>query len=242
MSIRNTLPFSIVPEWLLTAEVSANAVRLYGLLVRYADKEGHAHPSRRTLGKRIHVSPDTIDRALKELVAIGAVEVEHRRDESGDLTSNAYILRPGGRKDAATRGRTDAATVAAPMRHEREPLEREPLERDIEATAETNGAPIKKHRAKHKPDPIWDVFVEIYGEPTPLNRKAWNAAAKVLRDFGADPEELRTFINGVAGTPNHWAGVTPTAAAKHYGQRARLVAGGPNLQAEVTRRMAVVPK
>lgn len=242
MSIRNTLPFAIVPEWLLDAPVSANAVRLYAVLVRYADKEHRAHPSRRTLAKRLRVSTKTIDRTLKELVEIGAMRMEQRRDEAGDLTTNGYVVTPGRDTGDATRGDTGDATVGTPVTHRTRAIEREPLERDVEAETNGNGAPIKKHRAKHKPDPIWDVFVEIYGEPTPLNRKAWNAAAKVLRDFGADPEELRTFINGVAGTPNHWAGVTPTAAAKHYGQRARLVAGGPNLQAEVARRMAVVPK
>lgn len=60
--------FALLPEWLLGADVSAQAIRLYAVLATYADKAGQSFPSRRTLAERLHVkSKDTVDRALKEL-------------------------------------------------------------------------------------------------------------------------------------------------------------------------------
>jgi len=212
MTIRNSLPFAMIPEWLLDSDVSAQATRLYCVLHRYADKDTQdARPIESALAKRLGCSLDTIDRALKELVQIGAVDVEHRLDEAGDLTSNDYILRPGGRTDAATRDRTDAATVAAPMRHRTKAIEREPSERE-------------KVLAPRKRDAIWDVLVEMYGEPTDASKKLRGLNAKVLRDYGADADEVRAFVAIMAGTDRDWAVTTPSALAKHYGERRALMA------------------
>lgn len=128
--IRTDLPFAIVPEWLLEVEdLSAVAVRLYAVLDRFADSGGRSFPSRRALAEKLHVkSVDTVDRAMKELVAAGAVSVTKRFDDAGDPTSSLYTVhrtppekvaareRPPSRTDAATQpqesgdgGRTDAA-------------------------------------------------------------------------------------------------------------------------------------
>jgi hypothetical protein len=123
-------------------------------------------PGRRLLASRLHKrSSDSVDRALKELVGIGAVVVQHRRRGPVSLT-NRYVVRStpprrrpvpplveepdavpdraiaaapsgedttatmpngGGRKFAATPGRTDAATLAADLRPNPEVLtQREP--------------------------------------------------------------------------------------------------------------------
>jgi len=90
--IRSTEYFAIVPEWVLMADVSANAVRLYAVLNRYANSQGRAWPSRRTLAEALRISASTIDRAKDELVDIGALTVESRTTPAGDYTSNLYIL------------------------------------------------------------------------------------------------------------------------------------------------------
>ena len=52
------------------------AFRLYAVLLRYGQSSGRRMPGRALLAKRLHkASRDTVDRALKELVAIGAVTV-----------------------------------------------------------------------------------------------------------------------------------------------------------------------
>ncbi len=133
--------FAIVPEWIIDASISDCAFRLYALLLRYGQSSGQRMPGRALLAKRLHKgSKDTVDRALKELVAIGAVVVERRRAGRQNLT-NRYHLRtsptlqptpgrtdaatppgrrsaatPGGRTPAATPGRSSRAKVAAGMR------------------------------------------------------------------------------------------------------------------------------
>jgi hypothetical protein len=103
--------FAIVPEWLIDSGVSDRALRTYVVLARYADADGVGFPSRTTLAKRVGKSVDTVDRALAELVDVGAIVVD-RRDEQGRQTTNEYRLafvRPRGRRNAADEGRTDAA-------------------------------------------------------------------------------------------------------------------------------------
>jgi hypothetical protein len=138
--------FAIVPEWLLDADVSDTAIRLYAVLLRYGQSSGARMPGRATLARRLRKkSVDTVDRAMRELVTIGAVTVEHRYDGPQRLTNRYHLhaRRPetqrddfdacsgGGRTDAATPkkpdqpdqadaaggGRKCAAGVAAPVRH-----------------------------------------------------------------------------------------------------------------------------
>lgn len=101
--------FAIVPEWIIDAEISDCAFRLYAVLLRYGQTSGQRMPGRALLARRLHKgSKDTVDRALKELAAVGAVVVERRRAGRQNLT-NRYHVRttpPG----AATSGRADAAT------------------------------------------------------------------------------------------------------------------------------------
>ena len=137
--------FAIVPEWVIDADVGDCAFRLYAVLLRYGQTSGARMPSRATLARRLRKrSVDTVDRAMKELVTLGAVRVERRHDGKQNLT-NLYHVRttdPGradaatpaaarpGRADAAgdrpkpaaTPGRRRAVSPAAPVRHDPEPL------------------------------------------------------------------------------------------------------------------------
>ena len=85
--------FAIIPEWLLFADISPQAVRLYGVLRRYADRDGSCFPSRKRLASDLRMeSTKPVDRALKELVYIGAITIQHRHTEQGDLQSNLYTV------------------------------------------------------------------------------------------------------------------------------------------------------
>lgn len=126
--------FAVVPTWVLDAPISSNAVRLYAVLRRYADySEGLAFPSRSSLSKRMRCSVDTVDRALRELEALPAIVTTRRYGADGAPTSSLYRLLstpvnapvdnlPGVAADLRPPSRKDAATVAARMRHKREPL------------------------------------------------------------------------------------------------------------------------
>ena len=90
--IRSDVYFAIVPEWVILSDVSSNAVRLYAILNRYANSQGHAWPSRKTLADAMKCSTATVDRARDELVEIRAMTVIPRKTDAGDPTSNLYIL------------------------------------------------------------------------------------------------------------------------------------------------------
>ena len=131
--------FAMLPEWILDSDVSAQAIRLYALLNRYANPQGTCFPTQDTLAKRMRVSPDTVLRATKELMAIGALTVTYRRKENGEPTSNLYTLRmiqyrkkidsseldrkdatQLDRKDATQLDRKDATQLPAPARYKSE--------------------------------------------------------------------------------------------------------------------------
>lgn len=147
--------YAVVPEWVLDADISAQAVRLYAVLRRYADQRTmHANPSRRTLADRLKAKDEkVVDRAIADLQRIGAVDVIPRwRNEDGHIayapdgdhrerTSNGYHLRrrpadlpegTGGGANAPTPpvsmggGGVEAPTVGAQKGEEPQPCEPQP--------------------------------------------------------------------------------------------------------------------
>ena len=126
--------FAIIPEWVLV-DASDRAIHLYARLNRYANKGGECWPSRSTLAEHLGCSVESIDRAVKELVKIGALEVTNRNDPDNPkrkLTS-IYRLRMdqgGTRVGAGTPTRVGAGTptrvgderVPAPVTKEPESL------------------------------------------------------------------------------------------------------------------------
>jgi hypothetical protein len=91
--INSDLRFSIIPEWVIDADISDRAIRLYSILARYADNETlQAFPSRETLAKRAHCHIKSVDRGIQELIDIGAVLKAHRRNGES-YQSNIYTLK-----------------------------------------------------------------------------------------------------------------------------------------------------
>lgn len=86
--------FAIIPEWVLYGDITASAVRVYAVLNRYANSDtGKCHPSRKSIAAKARIGLSTVDRAIDELVAFGAVTVRHQKSETGDHTSNEYTLK-----------------------------------------------------------------------------------------------------------------------------------------------------
>jgi len=85
--------FAILPEWILDSDISANAIRLYALLNRYANAQGTCFPKQETLANRMRCSIDTVARAAKELMAIGALTCKQQRKDGNEWTSNLYTVR-----------------------------------------------------------------------------------------------------------------------------------------------------
>lgn len=104
-SIDVDIRFSIVPEWLIDAEVSDRAIRVYTILARYADNETlQAFPSRDLIAERARCHVKSVDRAVEELISVGAVVKSHRKAGNGFM-SNVYTLRriPQGRDTTVPR-------------------------------------------------------------------------------------------------------------------------------------------
>lgn len=111
--------FSQIPEWVIDADISDTAFRLYAVLLRYADtKTGKAYPGRAKLAERIRKGTSAVDRALKDLTRIGAVKIIPRYQEgSSERRSNEYIVnkkQPGKVASKTTpRSPKNEATVAS---------------------------------------------------------------------------------------------------------------------------------
>ena len=83
--------FAIVADWVIHAEISDAAFRVYSLLLRFGGSSGNRMPSRALLARRLHRSVDSIDRALRELVNHGFVRAEHRRDGKQHLSNRYHV-------------------------------------------------------------------------------------------------------------------------------------------------------
>ena len=85
--------FAIIPEWVLYAPISAQAVRLYCVLRRKADNTtNESYYSRRSLARLLGAKdPKVTDRALEDLERIEAVRVTRGRvTGEGDPAPNLY--------------------------------------------------------------------------------------------------------------------------------------------------------
>lgn len=114
----DTGPCAIVPIWILdavaTREISARAFMVYSVL-SFFEWSGDT-PARTALASRIDVSVDTIDRAIEDLIRIGAVEVGR------DGRTRTYQIRrahppnrnAAARADIGSRG--SAASTGVPSR------------------------------------------------------------------------------------------------------------------------------
>src|SRR3954453_8228597 len=84
-------PFAIVPEWVITAEVSDAAFRAYSMLLRFGGSSGCRMPSRALLARRLHRSMGSVARALRELESAGLVRVERRRRGHQFFSTRYYV-------------------------------------------------------------------------------------------------------------------------------------------------------
>lgn len=97
MSIQAQVYFAIIPEWILDADVSDKAIRLYGILNRYAREKQKCRLRRKTLAERLKVKDlKTVDRCVSELEEIGALRVRprFRANDKGtqQRIANEYLL------------------------------------------------------------------------------------------------------------------------------------------------------
>lgn len=92
--INTDLPFSIVPHWVTDSNISDRALRLYSVLAKFADsKTGQAFPGRTRLSRELNCSHKSVDRAVKELEGIGAIQKVQRVKDKHFQSSLYTVVR-----------------------------------------------------------------------------------------------------------------------------------------------------
>jgi hypothetical protein len=177
--------FSITPEWVLYADITSNAVRLYGVLQRYADKDsGECHPSRKTLAEKCRLSLSSLDRALIELVDIGAVTKQQRLSPNGDWTSNTYTV---------ISHRRVSSQVNTPIVTDGETG----IFTGDEQTRVNVNQSHEQTNAKSIADEWWEAYKQRTGGKPPTGKGAWHSLIAVITSAlssGWSEQEVRTAI------------------------------------------------
>jgi hypothetical protein len=157
---------------------------------------------------------------MGELRDAGYAEMNQTRKPDGKF-STGYVVH------AVSRSTAQTSLSPGPVR--RGPVSRGPVKGaavvealDVEALDVDPKVQTLAPTARAR-DPIWDVLVDSFGQPSASARGAFNAAAKVLRDYPATPDAITSMISSLAGTETNWAVMSPTALAKWFGQREVLI-------------------
>lgn len=195
--------YAMLPEWLLTTDVSDKAIRLFAILAsKYADRDGVAYPSRAKLARDLGLAkPESVDAPARELERVGALAVtRNRRDEDRGHLPNIYTLTfsrptsegiqhqglPSPEKGARV---SDAADQASP---------------ETGGTLAPKSPPTLAPENGHEPEKYLTSAIEPEGAsppaaPTPLELvETWNAhrepGPKVHGLTGERPREYRRAL------------------------------------------------
>ena len=192
-TINTDIRFSIVPEWVLDADISDKAVRLYTILARYADNETlQAFPSRETLAERARCHVKSIDRAIQELAELGAIVKTHRKAGNG-FQSNVYTLLRVGTQMSPGRDTGDEG-VGTPVSP--------PRDTSVSLTRTTELEPEELEPLNNQTSVIksFDEFWEVY--PKHLQKgEARKAFFKAVQRVG-DADTILEGVRRMAADPN----------------------------------------
>lgn len=119
LTVQGLTPYAQIPRWILRAgdNLSHGAVRLYGVIMTYADNDTRtAFPGRERLAEDMGIKPRTITTYVKELEAYGALIVDRRRNKrTGNYYANHYTLvfdHPGANN--STRQSAEICSISKP--------------------------------------------------------------------------------------------------------------------------------
>ena len=157
--------FALIPEWVLYADTSAAAKVVYCVLHRYANSNGKCFPSRKSIAGKANVGLSTVDRAIDELIALGAVTVRRRTSETGSPTSNEYTV---------ILNRPLSNMNRPPIENEQTPLFKS--DNLTKAILNQSQEPISSSSPDDGFNEFWDLYPRKVGKGAA--RKAWRAALR----------------------------------------------------------------
>lgn len=219
-------PFAAVPEPALGC--SSRAVRLAARLDLMADRNGVASPSRRRLAALLACSTDSVDRALRELVAVGVIVQLPAAGKTGRLRLPHRPTRPAACGQPAEAAPAPSARVAVNPPHRRQ--EKEKLsEREHDDTRGNSKTAETREAAATQPSS--GSSAPSATRATTWTRAACHTYAALVAAGRTDLINRRAFVAVVARQAAgeradrlaelHAAGIDPVAAA------AALAADGP---------------
>lgn len=200
--------FAVIPEWVLYADVSAQAVRLYAVLRRKADNDtGSSFYSRRVLANLLQVKdPKVVDRTVAELERIGAVVVTRgRTSEYGDPLTNLYTVktrpyRPEGVVVEKPLPSDSKATRGSGKKATRVVVEKGDELKAIDLRASTNSLSTEQTAAHAAADAWWRRQ-----EPRPIGKNAWHSLLRVCQaaeDRGYSRTQIEAALNTIGVVPS----------------------------------------
>ena len=206
-------PFEMVPHWVLFhPELSALAVRLYLALRKYADAKGDCFPSRKKLADLLGVGVPTLDRARKQLVSAGAIEIRQRRASDDRWLTSMYrvhwhpriemiqgvgsqTIHPSNETEALTQ--THTSTNTQDQEHDPQGSLSQGEATEGEAPTGLSGAATGLVRLPEKGsfEDFWRAYPRKVGK-----RAAMQAYVAAIRE--ADPRDILAAAKRYAADPN----------------------------------------
>jgi hypothetical protein len=198
-SFSSDLKFSIIPDWLLAAEVSDRAIRVYAVLARYADNNSHeAFPRRALIAQGAKCSPRSVDRAIDELVAVKAVSKRARKDDKGQQ-SNVYKLH----RVPSDIKLTPSSGVTTPLVSADYP----PSSPVTTITIPSELDPVKEREIQAQFDEFWAVYPKKADKPLALRsftkalkRVSFEVILEGAAKYRDDPNREKAFTKN----PSSW--------------------------------------
>ena len=223
------LPFQQIPNWVFESEVSATAIKLYLVLRKNGDnKRGTSFWSRRKLAEQLGTSPNTMDRAKKELLDMGALCQINRKNKDGDWTSNLYHLHTA----SVTNCRYLYSPMGTPIPTSGERTNNHIELRTNELNTRTYGA--ENHRACN----LLADLIEANGSKRPTVSHSWLSDMERLNRIDERSWEQITRAIEWCQADDFWRGniMSPAKLRKQYDQL-RLAAQRNTKQSKFTKTM-----
>ncbi len=199
-----------VPEWVIVAPISDRAVRLYALLARRANEHNKAFPSRGYLAEKMACSRKSVDRAMEELLEIGAI-TKHEQFADNRQTVNLYIVRAMAGSRVSTGGDTGVAGEGDTGVPQKQSHKNESHKESLAAKPPES--------VTRKKDTLFETVAEVCGISTEnltrSSRGQLNKAMKELREINATDEQVRLKAKAYKRQYQN-AALTPMALVKHW--------------------------
>ena len=177
--------FAMIPEWVMYADISKSSVMVYLVLHRYANsKTGKCFPSRETIIDKARISKNTLDKSLKELVAIEAISISKRRVGPGLYASNLYTVKMHPPRNRTPKIESDIdhgdpiiGTDGGTLIGSDQYPETIPLTREVNQSQRTRTKSVKVSG-----DPNFDAFYKAFPRKVDPNAAlaAWKKAIKIV--------------------------------------------------------------